>query len=627
VSGTRVSIIFIISLSFSCWSCHNQKQFSSTSEYWLLEDSSASLSAEQAWRNFQTDQFTRQTSFSFNPGFTTSQYWLAVKYDTSPVEHNKLEIGTSQINLIEFFRIENGRPVQQIVTGDHLPFHSRPEQSLNYVFELDKKHPYYLLKIDKRNESLQLTFVIKPANELHHFALESSMIVGILSGLILLMLIFGIFLWLITGEKVYLLYTLYVGGGWLYVIANLGYGYKYLWPNEPWFAARARPFCVLITIGFSVFFIKYYAGKPAWKWLWITLKSLTIVSFGMAAIAIVPVFEIKQNIFGYYFQALLPVLVVIYLGGILTTLIQKIANKNRMALFYLLSVIPIAVFSTLQTVYYSGALDFSGSYLQYYGQATGYVMEAVILTFGLAYRFNTYRKEKEQLLISINQQQARYTKAIITTEENERRQIADQLHDVAGSLLSAAKLNLSSVREKNFITQPEAQQKLMQAEDAVTSISTMLRNLSHAISPVMLDKVGFRQSTEKICNIFNSAGKLKVELEVLGFENDQAELREKYSVLYGILYELVNNISKHAQATHALIQLIEHDDSMVMIVEDNGVGLSAQDLQHSTQGLAGIQSKIHYLNGNVTFDGATPSGLIVTIEIPKKNDDENYFSR
>ena len=120
---------------------------------------------------------------------------------------------------------------------------------------------------------------------------------------------------------------------------------------------------------------------------------------------------------------------------------------------------------------------------------------------------------------------------------------------------------------------------------------------------------------------------MKVELEVLGFERDQPELREKYSVLYGILYELVNNISKHARATHALVQLVEHEESMVMIVEDNGIGLNAEDLRRSTQGLASIQSKIHYLNGNVTFDNATPSGLIVTIEIEKKNDDEDYFGR
>jgi len=103
-------------------------------------------------------------------------------------------------------------------------------------------------------------------------------------------------------------------------------------------------------------------------------------------------------------------------------------------------------------------------------------------------------------------------------------------------------------------------------------------------------------------------------------------MHEKYSVLYGILYELINNIAKHAQATHALVQLIEHDDSVVMIVEDNGKGLDKAAMEMSaTHGLMAIQSKIHYLNGAIIFDAAHPHGLIVTIEIPKRNDDKNYL--
>jgi two-component system, sensor histidine kinase LadS len=249
------------------------------------------------------------------------------------------------------------------------------------------------------------------------------------------------------------------------------------------------------------------------------------------------------------------------------------------------------------------------------------VVEVVVLTFGLAYRFNSYRYERIQMLIKMNLQQTKYAQTIITAQNNERRQLADQLHDVAGSLLSAAKLNLSSVREKELIIDAEANQKLTRAEEAVTSIADMLRNLSHAISPVMLDKVGFRKSVERVVEIFNTPGKLQVELVIFGFEEEHANMREKYSILYGILYELMNNIVKHAQAKNALVQLIEHDDSISMIVEDNGKGLAANDMErHASHGLATIQSKIHYLQGSLMFDSAHPHGLILTIEIPKEKD-------
>jgi signal transduction histidine kinase len=198
---------------------------------------------------------------------------------------------------------------------------------------------------------------------------------------------------------------------------------------------------------------------------------------------------------------------------------------------------------------------------------------------------------------------------------------------VAGSLLSAARLNLSAVREKNYIANEDAKHKLATAENAVADISNILRNMSHAISPVMLDKVGFRQAIEKIVGIFNASGKIRFELEILGFEIENSQMYEKYSVLYGILYELMNNIVKHANASHALIQIVEHDDSVILIVEDNGIGLAGKDPDETaTHGLTAIHSKVHYLGGLVMMEDAQPRGLIVTIEIPKVNHDENNIS-
>ena len=624
----RKFILLVFFLCVALTSCRSTSASRDNSTYYLLEDNSHQLTADEAWNLFLTGRFERQGENSFNPGFTTSIYWLVIEPDTTSSQLSLVEIGTSQINNIDFFSVRDNVPELLYKTGDSHPFTSRPRPSLNFTFPLDGSYDHYLVRIDKSNESLQLTFRIAPETVLINHTMEISTTIGIMTGMIVLMLVFGFYLTFITKEKVYLFYILYVAAGWLYVLANEGFGFKFLWPESMWFADRARPVFALITIGLSLTFIDYYAGKAAYRWLRIIMRTLAYTAYFLALLAFTPGVDLKASTPGYYFQALIPILVSLYIIALLTTLIQKIYNGNRMAIFYLSSVAPIVVFSTLQVFYYSGGLDFSGSFLQHYGQGTGYVLEAVILTFGLAYRFNNYRREKEQLLITLNNQQAKYARAIISTQETERRQLADQLHDVAGSLLSAAKLNLSSVREKNWVTDEAARTKLGHAEEAVTSIGEMLRNLSHAISPIILEKAGFRQSVEKISAIFNASGKISVELEILGFEKIQPEMFEKYSILYGILYELINNIVKHAQATHALVQLIEHDESVVMIVEDNGKGLESDDAENTlTHGLEGIKSKIHYLDGILAFDNAERHGLIVTIEIPKKNDDKNYFSR
>ncbi len=604
-----IGFIFLLSCS--------SKEVPDNSRYFLYEDSSLTLTPEKALQLFEQGKFIEESKHSFNAGFTTSNYWLVVEHHAEK-SRMYLEIGTSQINEIIFYEIDGGQPRSTIVTGDYLAYSSRPVPTLNFTLPLDDHHSRYMLMVSKRNESMQLTFLTRDAEEYLQEEGERSLLMGVMSGAIGLMLIFGLFLFAITREKVYLFYILYILVAWLYIIANQGYGYKYIWPDSPWFASRARPVFTLLTLAFSLHFIEYYTGKIASRWISLPLRVLMGISYLLFFLFLIPGIESKATRFGYVMQAVLPILAGIYLFVLTAALIQKLMTGNRMALFYLISLLPIVMFSALQISYYSGGLDFSGSYLQHFGQATGMVMEAVILTFGLAYRFNTYRKEKEALLINLNRQQAAYARAIISTQQSERRQLADQLHDVAGSLLSAARLNLSSVREKNFIANEEARKKLASAEGAVSDISNMLRNLSHAISPVMLEKVGFRQSVEKIIGIFNASQKITFELDMIGFEAEDDKMLEKYAVLYGMLYELMNNVAKHAKASHALIQLIEHEDSVTLIIEDNGIAVDLAAIDAgTTHGLSAIKSKVHYLNGQFSIDCAEPSGLIVTIEIPK----------
>jgi signal transduction histidine kinase len=122
---------------------------------------------------------------------------------------------------------------------------------------------------------------------------------------------------------------------------------------------------------------------------------------------------------------------------------------NRLAMFYLAANISLLVFAILQISFSMGSLNGFDHFFSHYGMAFGYVVEAIILTAGLVYRFNRYRVDKELLLLEMNRQQHENTRILMEVQESERSQIATQLHDVAGSLLSAAKLNLSSLREKN----------------------------------------------------------------------------------------------------------------------------------------------------------------------------------
>ena len=247
----------------------------------------------------------------------------------------------------------------------------------------------------------------------------------------------------------------------------------------------------------------------------------------------------------------------------------------------------------------------------------GIVIEAIILTAGLVYRFNQYRLDKEKLLLEMNKRQVENTRILMEVQEAERSQVANQLHDVAGSLLSAARLNLSSLLEKGLVVNDNAITQLKKTEEAVSLVSDVVRNLSHALSPIMMKQVGFKTALEKVIAIFNASGKIDIKLVVLGFEKYNPLLNNYYNVLYSIIYELLNNIAKHSSAKNALLQITEYDDAFTLIAEDDGIGLKTEAFEKMQSiGIAGIQSKIDYFNGSLAFDKNTPQGLVVTIEIP-----------
>jgi len=202
----------------------------------------------------------------------------------------------------------------------------------------------------------------------------------------------------------------------------------------------------------------------------------------------------------------------------------------------------------------------------------------------------------------------------IEAEESERRKVADQLHDEVGGMLSLALLNLSSSLEKEGET-AAANERLKKVQEILVSVSTTIRELSHRLTPLVIEKYGFRKAVEDMVYAANLSGKLQVGLIITGFEH-----MEKYPVsflndCYRMLQELLHNIFKHARARHASLELTEHDDGISIMVEDDGIGIEEGPAVKG-KGLGTIRSKIAYLNGRVEISRKKEGGTGVVIELP-----------
>ena len=226
-----------------------------------------------------------------------------------------------------------------------------------------------------------------------------------------------------------------------------------------------------------------------------------------------------------------------------------------------------------------------------------------------AIRDNQMRAMEKQYRINILQ-------GAIEAEENERRKVADQLHDEVGGMLSLAMLNLSSSLEMGR-GDAATNERLEKAQDILLSVSTTIRELSHRLTPLVIEKYGFRKAIEDMVYSINLSGKLNLKAIITGFEHTEKYPASFLNDCYRMLQELLHNILKHAGASRASLEFTEHGDGVSIIVEDDGIGME-KDPVLKGKGWDTIRSKIAYLNGRVEIGGKEDRGTLVVIELPRE---------
>jgi signal transduction histidine kinase len=589
-------------------------------QFYLYKDSSLKASAATVWNKHSQAYSTKLNKHYINLGFTTEVVWLIVIPDSTQAIHEPvLQLGDPHLNKIFIYRkVENETPLVH-VTGDYYRFSQRPIATTHTTFPIKGSAPM-LVRINKRNEHITLYFRITSYHEAVQSDSNQTAVYAFFGGIIMLMLVFGVYLFAMQRQRVYLFFVLYALNGYLWVLTDVGIGFQYLWPDWPWFASRARPVMVVLAALLFVQYLKQFIRAQLAPWLNSTIRIFCYILVVMAAIAMLFPYEWNDNWLWRSFLIALPLLTICSLLAGIAILIVEIRKNNQLATFFLLAHAPTVVSSIVTAIFSEGGFDDTDIFIIRYGLLIGCTLQMFLLTLLQAYIFIKDQQTKQDLELQISLQQRENTKKLLSVLQQERLRIADQLHDVAGSLLSAAKLNLSSYKKQIDDSNYNTPSKLFdQGFEALQAASATVRTVSHALSPVMLEQVGFKTAIEKAVALFNANHSTTFQSVVVGCSLYKQELREYYGFLYNIVFELLNNEVKHAKAQHVLLQVIELEDGFSIVLEDDGIGFDynpSVTKATNTHGLAGIQYKVQHFGGVIQIEHNSPKGIIITLEIP-----------
>ena len=196
--------------------------------------------------------------------------------------------------------------------------------------------------------------------------------------------------------------------------------------------------------------------------------------------------------------------------------------------------------------------------------------------------------------------------------------IARDLHDGVGQLLAAARMSLGNTLGKHN-NRKDFQSTFEILEESIRE----LRAVSHNMMPNVLVKLGLVSALRQLTQNFNTNGKLDVDFQVIGV-HERLDNRTE-TVLYRVVQEIFSNIIKHSEATKVNFQMIEHENELILIIEDNGKGYDTNLMSKSEGiGLKNIITRVEYLNGSVIFDSSPQKGTSVIIEIPLNQSHEKH---
>ena len=213
----------------------------------------------------------------------------------------------------------------------------------------------------------------------------------------------------------------------------------------------------------------------------------------------------------------------------------------------------------------------------------------------------------------------RLSSQLLTAQEEERRSIARELHDEVGQVLTAIKVELSVAQRAVEAAGIDAE-PLQDARTITDGALHTVRDLSRLLHPAMLDDLGLTATIDWYLKGFARRHGVRVDLVQEGMEERLAGDIE--AAIYRIVQEALTNVARHAQATTCRVNLRRLSDTLVVTIEDDGIGFRAEETGQSAAargiGLVGIRERVTHLNGKLTLDTAPGKGTRLTVEVPAR---------
>jgi signal transduction histidine kinase len=213
----------------------------------------------------------------------------------------------------------------------------------------------------------------------------------------------------------------------------------------------------------------------------------------------------------------------------------------------------------------------------------------------------------------------RLSAQLMSAQEEERRAIARELHDEVGQVLTAVKVELM-LAQRQIESSGGPVDRLVTARAVAEDALHTVRNLSHLLHPAVLDDLGLPSAVHGYLK--EVADRHGVQIELLQDGMTERLSQQVETAAYRVVQEALTNVVKHAQATECRVYLQRLVNTVLVTIEDDGVGFdAAATLQAGARaglGLVGIRERAALVGGTLRLESGPLKGTRLTVELPAR---------
>ena len=228
----------------------------------------------------------------------------------------------------------------------------------------------------------------------------------------------------------------------------------------------------------------------------------------------------------------------------------------------------------------------------------------------------TERKRGEESLVLQREQLRALAERLQWVREEDRKQVARDLHDQIGQILTAIKMDMAWITRHLPESETCALARLDESIHLINDGVKAVRAICSGLRPGVLDDLGLAAAIEWQANDFAARNGIPCEVSVppvdLHLDGDRA------TATFRIFQECLTNIVRHAQAKSVRIALFQQEESILLIVEDDGIGFHDTGFSNAlgSLGLLGMKERAQFCGGDVHISTSPGNGTTVTIRVP-----------